>query len=115
MGRCGENSRKREVKKVDEAVVEDASPEAERVLETTTLAWQAGCVVASYRGYVVLKTGNERGSNGVVVTRVGLPEGAGKFRTAGTCPRFSLADMSASVKAPTCRSSPNPNSPNPNS
>lgn len=58
-----------EYRKEDETVVGTISPEAERVLETGALLERPGAV-ACFRVYVVLKTGNERASNGVAVERV---------------------------------------------
>ena len=52
----------------DEAVLANIPAEAERSLETVELLAKPGAV-ASYRVYVVLKTGNERASNVVVVER----------------------------------------------
>ncbi|MES2439152.1 MAG: hypothetical protein V4584_08790 [Verrucomicrobiota bacterium] len=60
-----------EYRKEDEAVVGTISPEGERVLETGGMLGRRGAV-ACYRVYVVLKTGNERASNVVVVTADGL-------------------------------------------
>lgn len=52
----------------DEAVLANVPADAERALETAELLTKPGAA-ASYRVYVILKTGNERASNVVVVER----------------------------------------------